>query len=166
MNLQEFKACLNDIDKQDIDKLSQLVGETNHFIILGNGGSNSISGHIAQDYTKALGKRAICFCDPSRLTCYANDYGWEHAYAKFIEHFADPDTMVILISSSGNSKNILNAAKYCDENDLNMITLSGFKATNKLKTKYADKSLIHFYVRSEDYGIVECMHEVILHSVI
>ena len=47
-----------------------------------------------------------------------------------------------------------------------MITMSGFDEINKLNTIYANKSLLHFYVASDDYGIVECIHELILHSVI
>ena len=132
---------------------------------MGNGGSNAITGHVAQDYTKALGKKAICFCDSSRLTCYANDYGWENAYTEFLRQFAEKDSLVILISSSGNSKNILNAAQFC-AGKYNMITLSGFDSDNKLRTEYRHDSLLHFYVPSKDYGIVEYLHGIILHSVI
>jgi len=70
-----------------------------------------------------------------------------------------------LISSSGNSKNILNAALFC-AGKYNMITLSGFDSDNKLRTEYRHDSLLHFYVPSKDYGIVEYMHGIILHSVI
>jgi D-sedoheptulose 7-phosphate isomerase len=99
------------------------------------------------------------------MSCYGNDYGWDHAYAKFLEHFADPETLVILISSSGNSQNILNAAEYCLGKN-NMVTLSGFNQDNKLKTIYGPQSLLHFYIPSTDYGIVEILHELVLHSVI
>lgn len=165
MNLQEFKDCLNSVSQIDLDNLKTIIRDHNHIILLGNGGSNAITGHIAQDYTKALGKRAICFCDSSRLTCYANDYGWENAYTKFLEQFVQPDSLVILISSSGNSQNILNAAEFC-AGKYSMITLSGFEPDNKLRTKYHNISELHFYIPSKDYGIVECLHEIILHSVI
>jgi D-sedoheptulose 7-phosphate isomerase len=165
MNLQEFKECFDYISRDDLAKLREIISNSRHIILLGNGGSNAITGHIAQDYTKALGKKAVCFCDSSRLTCYANDYGWEHAYTKFIEQFAEQDTLVILMSSSGNSQNILNCAEYC-QGKHPIITLSGFDIDNKLRKNYTDKSLLHFYVPSRDYGIVECLHEVILHSVI
>lgn len=166
MNLLEYKSCLDSINEKDLSLLKAVINHSRHIILLGNGGSNAITCHIAQDYTKALKKRAICFGDSSRLTCYANDYGWEMAYAKFLEEFSDPDSLVILISSSGNSQNIINCAQYCVDNNLKMITLSGFSSDNKLKTSYSDNSLIHFYVNSHDYGIVECLHELILHSVI
>lgn len=165
MNLQEYKNCLDKIDQSDLEKLSDIIRNSKDIIILGNGGSNSVSCHIAQDYTKQLGIKTLCFGDSSRLTCYANDYGWNHAYTKFIEHFANSETLVILISSSGNSENILNAAAYCIDK-LKLITLSGFDSNNKLRLCFTDKSLLHFYINSHDYGIVECIHELILHSVL
>ena len=164
MNLQKFKECLDTINENDLNTLANIIKNARHIILLGNGGSNAISCHIAQDYTKALGKKALCFGDSSRLTCYANDYGWDLAYKKFLEQFAEEDTVVVLMSSSGNSQNILNCAEYCVGKH-QMVTLSGFSPHNLLKTHYGTKSL-HFYVPSNDYGIVECLHELILHSVI
>lgn len=166
MNLQELKSCLDGIDKEQLYCLGVTIHRHKHIILLGNGGSNAITGHIAQDYTKALGKKAICFCDSSRLTCYANDYGWEHAYTKFLEQFVEPESLVILISSSGNSQNILNAAQFCADRKQPMITLSGFESNNKLRTQFRTHSLANFYVPSKDYGIVEYLHGIILHSVI
>ena len=148
MNLQELKNCLDQLDPIDLEHLKTVIRDHNHIILLGNGGSNAITGHVAQDYTKALGKKAICFCDSSRLTCYANDYGWENAYTEFLKQFAEKDSLVILISSSGNSKNILNAAQFCAGKH-NMITLSGFDSDNNLRTEYRQDSLLHFYVPSK-----------------
>jgi D-sedoheptulose 7-phosphate isomerase len=165
MNLQEFKDCLESIDPIDLEHFKTVIRDHNHIILLGNGGSNAITGHVAQDYTKALGKKAICFCDPSRLTCYANDYGWEYAYTKFLEQFVEENSLIILISSSGNSQNILNAAEFC-VGMYNMVTFSGFEPNNKLRIKYQYDSDLHFYVPSKDYGIVEYIHGIILHSVI
>lgn len=165
MNLQKFKDCIDQLNQTELDILRDHVLGSSHIVLLGNGGSNAITCHIAQDYTKALRIESLCFGDSSRLSCYANDYGWDYAYTKFLEHFAREDSLVILISSSGNSKNILNAAEYC-KGKHKMITLSGFDPDNHLRINYGIHSLIHFYVPSNDYGIVECIHELILHSVI
>lgn len=165
MNLQEFKNCLNLFTNVEQQQLIDIISKHNDIIILGNGGSSAVASHISEDYTKMLGKRATTFSDPARLTCYANDYGWENAYKMYLEHFLLPKSLVILISSSGKSKNILNAADYViDKADL--ITLSGFDNDNPLKTMYGKKSLMHFYIPSKDYGIVELLHNLILHSVI
>lgn len=165
MNLQEFKDCLNLFTDLEQQKLIDIISKHNDIIILGNGGSSAVASHIAEDYTKMLGKRAITFSDSARLTCYANDYGWEKAYKMYLKHFLLPNSLVILISSSGKSKNILNAADYVIDK-ANLITLSGFDSNNPLKTIYGEKSLMHFYVPSKDYGIVELLHNLILHSVI
>jgi D-sedoheptulose 7-phosphate isomerase len=84
----------------------------------------------------------------------------------FIEQFATNTTLVILISSSGNSKNIINSAKFCKENKIPMITMSGFSKDNDLKNNFENDSEIHFWVDSTDYGIIEILHELILHSII
>jgi len=158
---------LNSINKDDLDYLKKVIlRNTSEIIILGNGGSNAISAHMAEDYTKALKKKGISFTDAARLTCYANDYGYENAFKQYLSEFSTPNSLVILISSSGNSKNILNCAQYCVDNNVKFITLSGFNTNNSLRLMYKDKALIDFWVNSRDYGIVECVHEIILHSVI
>ena len=164
MDIKELHACLSKVDNLKISLLNDILDIYDNVIIIGNGGSNSIASHIAQDYTKIKGKRSISFSDPSRLTCYINDFGMENAYSKFLEHFATKEHLVILISSSGESANILNAAQHCVENDIRMITLSGFSENNYLKEKFGPQSHIHFWVDSSDYGVVECIHQIILHS--
>ena len=145
------------------DQLWDIVHEYTSIIIIGNGGSNAVASHIAQDYTKVLDKRAISFSDPSRLTCYINDYGRDNAYAEFLDDFAGKDTLVILISSSGDSMNIVNAAKYCESSEIDYIALSGFNKNNKLNNL---NSKLKFWVDSTDYGIVECTHQAFLHSIL
>ena len=166
MEKEEFIKVLEDIQDSDIKILEDAVSSHQKIILLGNGGSNSICSHIAQDFTKQLGKTAISFSDPSRLTCYINDYGMEVAYTKFLEHFCEPETLVILISSSGNSLNIFNSAKYCVEKNIKFIMLTGFDIDNKTKAEFSDKALLSLWVDSKDYGIVECAHQAILHMVI
>ena len=166
MNITEYKRCLYEIDDRKLEKLNEVISQYTDIIILGNGGSNAISSHIAEDYTKLLNKRAVCFGDSARMSCYANDYGWDNAYQKFLEQFVTKDTLVILISSSGNSQNILNCAQWCIDNNIQIITLSGNSETNKLKEGYEDFSKLHFWINSSDYGIVEGLHELILHSII
>jgi len=166
MRLSELARQIQNFKKDDIDKLLNLVYSSELIILLGNGGSNSICSHLAQDYTKMLGRRSISFSDPSRLTCYINDFGAGKAYRQFVKDFADKNSLVILISSSGNSQNIINCAEYCSKNHLNFITLSGFNKNNKLRTKYKNLSLLDIWVESEDYGVVECAHQAFLHTII
>lgn len=162
--VKDFISQLENLDSVKLNRLRDLVlNAKGTIIILGNGGSNALASHIAEDYTKALKKNAISFSDAARLTCYANDYGYENAFRQFLSEFSDKDSLVILISSSGNSENILNCAKYCIKNNVKFITLSGFNKNNKLK-KLSKKAELDFWVNSENYGIVELTHETILHS--
>ena len=163
MNLNNLKIELNKIESYHIDDLRKLVNNHNKIIIIGNGGSNSIASHTSQDYTKLLDKQAISFSDPSRLTCYINDYGRDKAYVEFLDDFVEKNTLVILISSSGNSMNIVNAAQYLEDKNITYIALSGFNINNKLNSMTAK---FKYWVDSTDYGIVENIHQILLHSIL
>ena len=163
MKIKEVQDALEQISEEKITQLIDLVETHDKIIIIGNGGSNAIASHIAQDYTKQLKKRAVAFSDPSRLTCYINDYGMDNAYTQFVKEFTTKKSLVILISSSGNSQNILNCAAYCAETEIDFITLTGFDSNNKLRDNFGEKSLVDFWVDSHCYGVVECTHQIILH---
>lgn len=163
MPMAELHKALKKIENYT-DELLELVMQHEKIIILGNGGSSAVASHIAQDYTKMLGRNAITFSDASRLSCYANDYGWDKAYQKFLSHFADKQTLVILISSSGRSANILHCAIYCGMNKIPFITLTGFGIDNDLRV--LPSGLMDFWVESYDYGVVEIAHLAFLHSIL
>ena len=163
MKLSELKAALEKIEPESVEKLVDLIDKADSIIIIGNGGSNAIASHISQDYTKKLGKRSFSFSDPSRLTCYINDYGIERAYSQFLREFSDKDTLVILISSSGNSPNILECAKFCTQSNTKFVIFTGFSRENPLRTQYSSQSQLEFWVESCDYGVVECAHQAVLH---
>tara|TARA_Y100000114_G_scaffold143059_1_gene150227 strand:+ start:1805 stop:2296 length:492 start_codon:yes stop_codon:yes gene_type:complete len=163
MNLANLKLELNKITEDTKNNLGYFINNHSEIIIIGNGGSNSIASHISQDYTKVLDKKSYSFSDPSRLTCYINDYGRDNAYAEFLDDFAGKDTLVILISSSGNSMNIINAAKYCEDSDITYLALTGFNKNNKLNNMNAS---FKYHVNSDDYGIIECIHQIVLHSIL
>lgn len=154
------------IETKKLNKLKELVlNATGNIIILGNGGSNAIASHMAEDYTKILHKPTLSFSDSARLTCYANDYGYENAFVQYLKEFSQEESLVILISSSGNSVNIKNCAEYCTINKRKFILLTGFNSTNIVRS-FLNKAQLEFWVDSTDYGVVECIHEIILHSII
>ena len=131
-------------------------------IIVGNGGSAAMASHVAVDFTKAAGIRAINFNEADLLTCFANDYGYEHWVTKALEFYADTGDLAILISSSGKSPNMLNGARQAKESGLSLITVSGFSPDNPLR-KLGDLNL---WVNSKTYNIVEMTHSVLLLSVV
>ena len=134
-------------------------------IILGNGGSNSVASHISQDYMKFHEKRVSVFSDPSMLTMLSNDFGYENAYVKFLDYHVEPDTLVVLISSSGESLNILNCMERCEQYGIDYGVLTGFNPHNSLRRK-SQYAKWNYHVDSESYGVVECVHQIFLHGVV
>jgi D-sedoheptulose 7-phosphate isomerase len=129
-------------------------------MLVGNGGSASICSHLATDFSKNGGMRATTFNDGSVLTCLGNDYGYEHVFAKQVEWHGVEGDMLIAISSSGRSLNILNAAASARKLNCVIVTLSGFKPDNPLRS-LGD---INIYFPSSEYGFVEVGHLAILHA--
>jgi len=166
MIIKELVKILENISNDEIERLHSLVYESSQVIILGNGGSNSIASHISQDYTKKLHKKSFSFSDPSRLTCYINDYGMDQSYAQFLKEFCNENTFVILISSSGNSENIIKCLEYCYENEIGYALLTGFEENNICRTRFKERASLEYWVDSKDYGVVECAHQSFLHTVV
>jgi D-sedoheptulose 7-phosphate isomerase len=134
----------------------------NKVILIGNGGSAAIAGHIATDLLKNAEIPAVTFSDSSLLTCVSNDLGYENVFRKPVEVLANKGDIMFAISSSGKSKNILNAAAMAKNKGCFLVTLSGFKKDNSLR-KLGD---INFYVSSSSYGYVEVAHFVICHCIV
>lgn len=125
-------------------------------IFVGNGASASISSHAATDYTQHAKVRAIAFNDHNLITAFGNDYGYEHWVARALEAYADPGDVVVLISSSGSSPNIVNAGNYAREHDLQCVTFSGFAPNNRLRA-LGEPSL---WLDCNAYNVVETMHQI------
>ncbi|OUT93262.1 MAG: hypothetical protein CBB96_08090 [Gammaproteobacteria bacterium TMED36] len=134
-------------------------------ILLGNGGSNSVASHISQDYMKFHGKKVSVLSDPSMITMLTNDFGYEYAYQKFLEYYVEKDTLVIIISSGGESVNMLKCVDWCEDNNISYGVLTGFKSDNTIRGE-ASKALWNYHIASESYGVVECVHQIFLHGVI
>ncbi len=124
-------------------------------MLAGNGASAAIASHIAVDLTKISGIRAMTFNEPDLITCFANDFGYEHWVAKALEHYADAGDAVVLISSSGRSPNIVNAAAQARTMGLPLLTLSGFAPDNPLRAAGA----VNLWVNSDRYNLVEVTHQ-------
>ena len=166
MDLRELIKVIENFSDSDIDKLRNFVISHDQIIMIGNGGSNAICSHISQDYTKRLGTRSYGFSDASRLTCYINDYGRDAAYERFLKEFVVPNTGVVLISSSGNSENIFRCASYCTLETIPFIMLTGFSENNRMRSAHRNNAILDLWVDSSDYGVVECAHQIFLHSIV
>jgi D-sedoheptulose 7-phosphate isomerase len=131
-------------------------------LFIGNGGSAAIASHQAVDYWKNGGIRALAFNDSSLLTCVGNDFGYPHVFEKPVEMFADAGDVLIAISSSGRSENIQRGAKAGLARGCSLITMSGFKPDNPLRSLGA----VNFYADSGSYGYVEITHLALCHCLI
>jgi D-sedoheptulose 7-phosphate isomerase len=117
---------------------------------------------MAIDYAKNGGLRATAFNDAALLTCLANDYGYDRVFARSIELLGRPGDLLIAISSSGRSPDILQAVEAARQGSCAVVTLSGFAADNPLR-QLGD---LNFYVPSAAYGPVEITHLAICHAIL
>ena len=130
-------------------------------MFIGNGGSASISSHMAVDFWKNGRVKAVSFNDGPMLTCLGNDFGYGHVFEKPVEMFSEPGDVLVAISSSGRSENILRGVKMARTKGCRVITLSGFQRDNPLSS-LGD---CNFYVPSQSYGPVEVIHHSICHCI-
>ena len=126
---------------------------------VGNGGSASIASHMQNDVCKAVGLRGMVFTEQPLLMALANDDGYETVFERPVELWGRPGDVLIAISSSGRSENILRAVRAATERRCTVITLSGFGPDNPLR-QMGD---LNFYVASDVYGHVENAHGAITH---
>lgn len=135
-------------------------------IFIGNGGSAATASHKALDYWFTGKVRGIAFSDHANLTAVSNDFGYQNVFVNQIERFADKGDILLAISSSGNSGNIILAVRKARDLGCKVLTFSGFKRTNHLR-KLGD---FNFYTPSSHYNQVEsidlllcdCILEIIL----
>jgi D-sedoheptulose 7-phosphate isomerase len=166
MMLEETIRELQNIDKDDVEKLKSLIKESDKIVLVGNGGSNAIASHIMVDYNKFLQKPTVAPTDASMLTAYTNDYGVDGAFSKYLDDVVVDNTLVILISSSGESENINTCARFCCKNKIKFILLTGFDKNNLIRHNYCTIANLDFWVNSRSYGVVECVHQIFLHSIV
>lgn len=136
--------------------INQCLKERAKLIFIGNGGSAAIASHQAMDFFNNCNIKTLTFNDPVLLTCMANDFGYENVFSRPIAVKAEKGDILVAISSSGKSQNILNAVQAAKERGCHIITMSGFGPDNPLR-KEGD---INFYVVSDSYRFVEATHYV------
>jgi D-sedoheptulose 7-phosphate isomerase len=151
---------------EGVDRAAALVyrqtQQEKKVIFIGNGGSAAVASHQAIDYWRNGGFPAIAFNDGALLTCISNDFGYEQVFSKPIATFAQPGDVLVAISSSGQSANILAGARQGNQTGCYVITLSAFKPDNPLR-QLGD---INFYVPTMAYGFAEITHLCICHCIL
>ena len=163
---RSINTLLNDVNidliNQSVQMIKKTIENNNKIYIVGNGGSSSIASHVSVDFAKVAKVPSSTFNNANLITCFANDFSYENWVTEAIKAYCNNKDLLILISSSGTSKNIVNAANHCKLNNINLITFSGFNKDNAL-SKLGN---INFYINSNNYNYIEMSHQIILVSLV
>lgn len=143
--------------------LEVLRKNKNRIFFFGNGASAAFANHMALDFSKNGKILSRSLSDSALLTALSNDFSFENAMREYlkIEGVTEND-LIITISSSGNSPNIISVLEYSKANNIKSLSLSGLKNDNK-SIKLSDYSI---YVPMKTYGMVECIHQIFLHLIL
>ena len=166
LELLEVSSLGSEVIEQStwLEELEQITsdvkGATGRFFFIGNGASAAFASHMSLDWSKNGGVPCVPLFDLSHLTALGNDLGYDEIFAEPLKWHGTVSDVLITISSSGNSPNILRAIEVAREKGMKVITLSGLKPDNKSR-KLGDLNL---YIPAKTYGIVECLHQVLLHA--
>ncbi len=136
-----------------------LLEEGRKIMIIGNGGSAAIATHMHNDLCNSVGIQAMTFNDSSQLTALANDHGYDQVFERPIDLWAKSGDLLIAISSSGKSENILKGVQAAKKKGCDVMTLSGFRSDNPLR----QLGQVNFYIASQSYGEVEVSHISLTH---
>ena len=128
-------------------------------MITGNGGSATIASHAHADLYKGVGVKSMVFTEQALLTALANDDGYDSVFEGPIRQWSQTGDLLITVSSSGRSENILRAAQSARGMGCRVITLTGFAPDNPSR-QLGD---LNFYVDSSEYGFVETTHAALAH---
>ena len=164
--LQNYLIDFSNLIKPNKNIVDKLIEVKNIFLktsrkkgkilIFGNGGSAAIASHVSVDLTKNAKIRSVNFNESDLITCFSNDYGYERWIEKAVDFYADKNDTLVLISSSGKSKNMINACKAARRKKIKVISLTGHIKNNPL-SKIADLSL---WIDSKAYNFVENTHQI------
>ena len=170
---KNIKFFVNDVINK-LKKLDHLTLEkiSNEFTIVnndsgtiyffGNGASASISDHLSTDLTKVCKIKSRTFNNSNLLTCFSNDYGYQNSFKEIIKSQISNNDLCVFISCSGESKNVVNAAKYCVKKGIKFVSFTGFDKNSSLKKI----SNLNYFVESNNYNVVETVHQTALLSIV
>jgi len=154
-----------------IDLARSAIKSKSRVYVAGNGGSAAISDHLCCDWMKGtyLESEPSLRVHPlsstvGLVTALGNDFGYEFVFSKQIEMLADKGDLVVLISSSGNSPNVLRAAEAAAIKGSTVVGMTGFSG-GKLKEFCSQRPHLSIHVPLNNYGMVEDTHQMIMHVV-
>ena len=129
---------------------------------IGNGGSAAIASHMTADFMKNGGMNTVSLYDNAVTTCMGNDYGYQDIFSRPLGFLASQGDLLVAISSSGKSQNIINSIDVARGKDVSTISFTGFDKDNQARCG----SDLSVYVPSHKYGIVESIHNLIIQEIV
>jgi len=124
--IKQLNKAFESVDEVEVSKAIELLKGKRVYLI-GNGGSSAIASHFANDLNKIAHIPAICLSDNvPTFSAYANDIGYEYVFSEQIKNFMHPPDVLVAISSSGNSPNIIKAIKEAQKRKITVVALVGF----------------------------------------
>lgn len=145
-----------------VNMFSEVKNKQKQVFFIGNGGSAAIASHMTADFMKNGNMKTCSLYDHSLMTCMGNDYGYEYVFSKPLELLGNEGDLLVAISSSGNSQNIVNALEVAGKRGLKIITFTGFHGKNRM----IGKGTYNVHVPVCHYGMVESIHNLILQQVV
>jgi D-sedoheptulose 7-phosphate isomerase len=166
-NFNQLHSQIDLIDIKFLENLTKLILKTTKnkkkIIICGNGGSAATASHVSVDLSLNGKIKAINFNEADLITCFANDFKYENWVKKSLEIYSEKGDLLILISCSGTSKNLVAANNYAYKNKINVATLTGCEKNNPLNSK---KSNLRLWIDSKKYNHIEIIHHMVLLSIV
>lgn len=156
--IRDYEEAIHNL----VDLFTEIKRHKKQVFFIGNGGSAAIASHMTADFMKNGGMRTNSLYDNSVTTCMGNDYGYEYIFSRPLEFLANENDLLVAISSSGNSKNIVNAIKAAQKKRMYVITFSGFEKVNSINRL----GIYNVYVPVCHYGMVESIHNLILQQIV
>ena len=164
---KEINKHLINIEKSKLDLVSNLIIKTNkkkkNIFVVGNGGSAATASHFSSDLSINAKIKTINFNEYNLITALSNDFGYEKWVEKSLEIYAKNGDLLILISCSGDSPNLVYANKIAIKKKIKVITLTGCSKTNKLNSNPSNTKI---WINSKKYNVIEIVHHTILLTII
>jgi len=161
-NIKTYQNLLENIDFKLISvfakELKRIKKNKKKLLAFGNGAGAAISSHFTSDLAKTLHIKALSFDNSAQITCFSNDYKFENWVRETIKVYYNSGDLIVLLSASGKSLNMIKAAKYCEQNNISFYSLTGFNLKNPLNKLSRKK----FHINSKNYNQVEIIQNLIL----
>ncbi len=170
--LSKLHFSISSTNIENLEKASEMIIKTikkkKKIFVCGNGGSAAIANHYICDYLKFFREKTkiksqvySLSSNLETITAISNDISYDQIFSYQAESLCNTGDLIIIISSSGNSKNVINLLKYANKNKLNTIGFSGFDGGYLKKN-----SKLSVHISAKNYGISEDAHHVLMHLVL